>query len=70
MTVKKAMHHKEITLALGILVALLIIFTLWSGRPEPEASGPETIRRISVPIPAVAKSVLQTTFSIFTDFSQ
>ena len=60
--VKKAITYKEITLALGILVALLIAFTLWT-RPDEEVSGSKDIRQIS--IPSVAKSLFQTTVRIF-----
>lgn len=61
--VKKAITYKEITLALGILVAFLIAFTLWTTRPDEEASGSKDIRQIS--IPSVAKSLFQTTVRIF-----
>ena len=51
--------HKEVTLALGILVAIVVMITLWSGKPAAEP-GRQTVALPSISVPKVTTHSIQT----------
>jgi len=57
--VKKTVVHREITLAIGILIAMVIALTLWMKTPASENSGSDSRPR-SV-LPSAARNLLNTT---------
>lgn len=59
MGVKKLIDHREITLAIGILVAVVIALTLWIAGPRTELTGSNALPALQVPAPkkAVQSSV-------------
>ena len=60
---KRGITYKEIVLAFGILIAVVIAFTLWIGHPA-ETSSQSNI--ITIPsFPAAVKSVIKTATEIF-----
>jgi hypothetical protein len=58
--VKARFHYKDFTVILGILVALLIVITLWIGQQPDEQSVESTLARpeISFPNPEAIKRTL------------
>jgi hypothetical protein len=60
--VKKLITYRGITVAIGILVALVIVLTLWVKKPGHPVSG---FNRTPQPeMPLSVKNVLETTFSL------
>jgi len=63
--VKKSITYKEITVAIGIIVAMVIAITLWIRVPEHEVSGAASTPKVG--LPAAAKNLFKTTVRIFTN---
>jgi|GEM_PF-4365707 len=62
----KSITHKDITLIFGVLVAMVIVFTLWVRSPEStEALTPTSAP--SIPTTPFVKTVLETTTRILSD---
>jgi hypothetical protein len=57
-SVKRQFTYKEFTLIVGILVALIIVFTLWV-RQEPVKESPQTLKPKSISLPDAAKSLVK-----------
>jgi len=63
--VKKSITYREITIAIGILVAMVIALTLWTRVPEKKLSGPGgTSGHVS--LPSTARYLLGATLEIFS----
>ena len=56
--VKRHFTYKEYTLIAGVLVALVIVFTLWF-RQEPVKESPQTLKSKSMSFPEAAKSLVR-----------
>lgn len=63
--VKKTITYREITVAIGILVAMVIAFTLWIHDPQDTITGFESGSNFD--LPAAAKTFLKATSAIFTE---
>ena len=61
--VKKSITYKEITVAIGILVAMVIALTLWIRTPESEVSGPASTPKVG--LPAATQNLFKATARIF-----
>ncbi|MGC1242754.1 MAG: hypothetical protein WA874_14280 [Chryseosolibacter sp.] len=57
------MTYREITIAIGILVAMVIALTLWTRVPGDNLSGADS--RLSLPI--AAEYLLEPAISLFAD---
>lgn len=64
MVVKRSITYREITVAIGILVAAVIVMTLWIKNPETTVTGSDA--RPVTHAPMSAQNVLKTTLSLFT----
>ncbi|MEX2233393.1 MAG: hypothetical protein WD824_14615 [Cyclobacteriaceae bacterium] len=62
--VKKSITYKEITVAIGILVAMVIALTLWLRVPDNEVSGSASAPKVG--LPAATQNLFKTTVKIFT----
>jgi flagellar basal body-associated protein FliL len=60
--VKKSITYREITVAIGILVALVIALTFWATGEREDFSGSNSTRPMN--IPAVTKKILETAVNI------
>jgi hypothetical protein len=58
--VKARFHYKDFTVVLGILVALLVVITLWIGQQSEEQSVEGTLARpeVSFPKPETIKKTM------------
>lgn len=65
---EKSIAYRKITLAVGILVALLIALTFWGTRPDQETYGSKPLRLIE--LPSVGTPVVKTFFEIFPPFTK
>lgn len=63
-SVKKSITYREITVAIGILVALVIALTFWGTGAREDFSGSGSQRPMNVP--AVTKKILETAVNIST----
>lgn len=62
--VKKGITYRELTLVAGILVALLVVFTLWFRHQPQEAAGVMgTKRKAAVSLSEIARSFAKKTFA-------
>ena len=61
--VKKTITYREITVAIGILVAMVIALTLWIKNPQEAATGFQLGSDFD--LSATAKTLLKSTFSIY-----
>jgi hypothetical protein len=63
---KRRFTYKELTLVLGIVVALVVIFTLWLREPSGAFSG---TLKLSTPtgLSTVKKSVIKNYFYVFEE---
>jgi hypothetical protein len=61
--VKKFITYREITVVIGILVALVIVLTLWVRKPGQSVSGYE--RNPHVGMPVSAKDIFKSAVAIF-----
>jgi len=61
--VKKFITYRAITVAIGILVALVIVLTLWVREPGDTVSGSE--RKSPVGAPVVVKNIFKTAVAVF-----
>ena len=59
---KKTITYREITVAIGILVAMVIALTLWIKDPGEAFTGFQTGSHVDLPV--TAKSLLKSTFSL------
>lgn len=59
---KKLITYRVVTVAIGILVALVIVLTLWVKKPGHTVSGFNRAPQLEMPLSA--KKVLETTFSL------
>jgi hypothetical protein len=50
--VKRSITYREITIAIGILVAMVIALTLWTRVPEEKLSGSHTSAQVATPAPS------------------
>jgi hypothetical protein len=57
-SVKRHFTYKEYTLIAGVLVALIIVFTLWL-RQEPVKESPHTLKPKTMSLPEAAKSLVR-----------
>ena len=62
---KKTITYREITVAIGILVAMVIALTLWIKEPRETMTGFET--RPHIDLTAPAKALLKKTSAMFAD---
>jgi flagellar basal body-associated protein FliL len=62
---KKSITYREITVAIGILVALVIALTFWGTGAQKDFSGSNSARPLNVP--AVTKKILETAVNISTE---
>ena len=60
---KKSVTYREITVGIGILVALVIALTLWMRAPGEKVSGSQTMPLLGTP--ASAKNLFKATVEIF-----
>ena len=65
MVVKKTITYREITVAIGILVAMVIALTLWITEPRETMTGFESRPHIDLTTPA--KALLKKTSAMFAD---
>jgi len=61
--VKRSITYREITVAIGILVAMVIVLSLWIGVPDLTVSGSSTSLRPDLSLSV--KNILETAQSIF-----
>jgi hypothetical protein len=66
--VKQRINYKQVTVGFGILVALLIAFSLWTATAKEKISGFQPVPEIS--IPAVLTDLAATTLTFFTTAEQ
>jgi hypothetical protein len=64
--VKKTITYREITVAIGILVAMVIALTLWISDPAEKITGFESPAHLDFSL--TAESVLHTPSAIFAEF--
>ena len=60
---KKSITYREITLAIGILVAMVIAMTLWVTLPDEDVSGSNSSQQLNLPY--TAKNLFETAVKIF-----
>ena len=60
--VKKSVTYREITIAIGVLVAMVIALTLWSRQAGETLSGSDS----RTTFPATAKYLLQPALDVFS----
>lgn len=58
---KKSVTYREITIAIGVLVAMVIALTLWTREPGAAVSGTDA----GLSFPATAKYLLQPAIDVF-----
>jgi hypothetical protein len=58
---KRSINYKAITLVLGILVALLVAFTLWIRTPKESAAADTTLNTPTFTFPSAIKALIGTT---------
>jgi hypothetical protein len=63
--VKRSITYREITIAIGILVAMVIALTLWTRVPEEKLSGSSTSAQVGAPAPS--KLLFGVTIRMFKD---
>ena len=61
--VKQRINYKQITVGFGILVALLVAFSLWTATAKEKISGFHPVPEISIP---AILTTLETTLTLFT----
>lgn len=64
-SVKKTITYREITVAIGILVAVVIALTLWISEPRETMTGFESRPRFDLATPA--NTLLKSTSAILTE---
>lgn len=62
---KKTITYREITIAIGVLVAMVIALTLWTRLPEKQAPGTNT--RSEVNLPPTVDFLFGATIGAFSD---
>lgn len=62
---KKTITYREITIAIGVLVAMVIALTLWTRLPEKQAPGTNT--RSEVNLPSTVDLLFSATIGAFSD---
>jgi len=61
--VKKFITYREITVAIGILVALVIVLTLWVRKPGQSVSGSDRTPHVGMSLSA--KNIFKSAVAIF-----
>ncbi len=60
---KLKITYREVTVALGILVALIVMITLWSAKPV-EAQSRQTVALPSFSIPKASTQAIETALDV------
>jgi hypothetical protein len=56
--VKKGITYKEVSLIMGIIVAMVVAFTLWANQTESQTHLP-SVSLPEISVPAIGKSIVK-----------
>lgn len=62
---KKTITYREITIAIGILVAMVVALTLWTRDPEEKLSGRSTSTAVN--LSSTAESLFNAAVKLFSE---
>jgi hypothetical protein len=65
--VKKTITYREITIAIGILVAMVVALTLWTRSPEEKLSGSVTSTTPRLNLPVTAEYLFGAAVNMFSE---
>ena len=63
--VKKSITYREITIAIGIIVAMVVALTLWTRVPDEKSSGVSAT--VETNLPSALLEVLTTAAKVFSE---